>query len=494
MHIGEQFMRMVHRAGMRQRSDDSVACSSQSSERMLSAAAGSSLLVLAGSGMQGFAHGTGHAVIVGGLLFVAGIAAVTLCFWGRRSELRAFLLTYGACVFVGGLAQCYSRDVFGDVQSTIDAYTFFHEISPQPPFATMASIRGINAPLAVVLWQQVYMVAWHLGLDFGCYTGVMLNAMVIGVAGSVTVRTARELFGDDAWRLRRAGTLFAACGLFILCGAIFIRDCFTVLTTVLVLWAIVRWLVRPTLGRLLWGTVVIAGAAYAMASLRVEAVLLFGVYVVLAFLCWVFVGRANVVRVLAVIGVLCLLPMMFGLLDSYGTTATEVQEGRMQGYSNLVSATHSSASLGMRLVVSQALPIRMVLGTGYLMIQPIPLWATMQLGLGEYDLLKAYHGVFQVLMLPFVFAGISVTARIVRTDWHRAAPFLFVVVYLLLNVAAVVATSLESRHVAQFLPAAIILAALPDTRDMPTRRMVLKITAVWFGVVILVHLAWLLMK
>ena len=59
------------------------------------------LLVLAGSGMQGYANGTIDALFVAFLLLLAGIAVVSLVFPGRRPELRAFLLTYGVC---GGAA------------------------------------------------------------------------------------------------------------------------------------------------------------------------------------------------------------------------------------------------------------------------------------------------------------------------------------------------------------------------------------------------------
>ncbi|GAG86213.1 unnamed protein product, partial [marine sediment metagenome] len=84
------------------------------------------LLAMAGSGMQGYANGTIDALFAAFLFHAVGISVVSLVFPRGRAELRAFLLTYGVCVFVGGLAQCYSLVVFHDPQSTIDAVnTFF---------------------------------------------------------------------------------------------------------------------------------------------------------------------------------------------------------------------------------------------------------------------------------------------------------------------------------------------------------------------------------
>lgn len=73
-------------------------------------------------------------------------------------------------------------------------------------------------------------------------------------------------------------------------------------------------------------------------------------------------------------------------------------------------------------------------------------------------------------------------------------PLLFLAAYLLVNIGAVVATSMEQRHFAQFMPAFIILAALPDTRDIKVTKRLRTISAWWFAAVVLVHLAWLYVK
>lgn len=82
--------------------------------------------------------------------------------------MRAFMLTYGVCVFAGGLARCYYLGVFHNLQSTIDGPTFYNEIAASPPFTTMADIHpNSNARLEVLVWQQVYPGTWWLGFKFG---------------------------------------------------------------------------------------------------------------------------------------------------------------------------------------------------------------------------------------------------------------------------------------------------------------------------------------
>ena len=452
-------------------------------------------LVLLGSVMQGYSNGTTDSFIVAFLLLLTGFTLVSLVFPGGRSEMRAFILTYSVCVFVGGLAQCYSLAVFNDPQSTIDSFTFFREISPEPPFTTMANMSAINSPLAVLIWQQVYKMTWWLGLKFGPYTGVMFNALVMGLAGSLTVRTARELFGNDNWRLRSVGTLFAFCGLFILFGAVLIRDCFTTFFNALVFWGIVRWLVRPTLRNLIFAAVLTGVSAYAMFYLRPTALLLFGLYGCLAFLFWFVAKRLDAMRLVAVIFTLSVLLATKPYLLGYIQSSQEFQGRAMISYAEDAENSQAAAdSLGMRLVVNQPLPIRMVLGSGALMVNPIPLWVNFKIGSLDNGWIKGYHGIYQMLVLPLVFTGFIVVFQMFKKERKKATPLLFLAGYLLINLAAVVATSLEQRHIAQFMPAFMILAALPDTREKKTRKALRTITMCWFVVVILVHLAWAIMK
>jgi hypothetical protein len=457
------------------------------------------LFVLTGAAMQGYANGTIHAFFVAFILLIVGVLLVRLFLSGRRQEMRVFLITFGICIFVGGLAQCYSLAVFKDVQSTNDAiYTFFPAMASHPPFTTMNDIPHL-LPLgtAIMTWQQVYKLAWVLGFTFGPYIGVMFNAFVMGLTGSVTVRIARELFVDDAWRLRRVGTLFAFCGLFILFGSIFLRDCFTTFFNALLLLSIVQWLVLPNLRNLLFAILLTAICIYAIIFLRFQSTVLFALYWFLAFLFWFVKRRLNITRFFAVGMILITLLFSYTYLNNYIQFSMKLQSKEIRGYETILKTGHKEDSIAMRLVVNQLLPIRLVLGTGSLMVYPIPLWGHFfgSRAVGhqkEYHLIKGYHGIYQVLVLPLVFFGFIKAFSMFGQNRQHAIPLLFLAVYLLMNILGVVATSLEQRHIAQFMPAMIILAAVPDTRERKTRKTVRDIAIGWFLVVVLIHIAWAL--
>jgi len=449
-------------------------------------------LVLIGSGMQGYANSTFSALIVGLLFLACGWLIISL-FPGRRHEMRAFLLTYAIGVLGGGLAQCYSLYLFHSPENFSDAVYFLGSVSPKPPFRQLAEIPTDNL-LAIWTWQQLYIVTWWFGLKFGPYTGVMFNALVMGLSGSITVAIARELFGDDSWRLRRVGTLFAFCGLFLLFGSIMLRDSFVVLVNALWLWGIVRWLVRPS-GRTAVAAAIVTGVAmYAMLFLRSEVVILFGAYLFLAITCWIVSRKLNWTRVVLVVAFLGALPIAGSYLIEYVLEFRDAQASGQEHYTLLSGTEASQNSLGTRLVANQPQPIRLIMSTGTMLINPIPLWRDFSAGAQEYQLLLGYHGIYQVLVLPFGFAGIFGAFRLLRTEGRRAIPLLFLAIYLFVSLAAVAASSQTERHLGQFMAALLILAAVPDTREKSERKRTRKIVMRWLVGVIFIHVAWGLMQ
>lgn len=466
------------------------------------------LLAMVGSGLQGYANGTIDAFLVALLLLVAGIFTVGLLFSGKVPEMQAFLLTFSFCVFVGGLAQCYSLATYGNPQSTTDAVSFFEAIFEKPSdYYTWYELKHLwltekgnvsrGAPLAVGIWQVIYHLRLLLGMDYGQYVGVMFNAFVMGLTGSITVRTARALFGNDVWRLRRVAVLFAICGLFLLFGSILIRDCFTIFFNSLVLLGIIRWLCRPTSRSLLFAGMLTAISVIAMAYLRSRSVVLFGLFVLLASMCWFLAKRLNIARIIAISMVLIALLFASNYLMNYFKVSRGLQSKNIDKYEAIMEAGHKKDSLGMRLIVQQPLPIRLVLGTGSLMVHPIPLWANFTgkndravHHRGEYHIIKGYHGIYQILVLPLVFTGFILIIKGFLKDRKQVIPLVFLAAYLLITTLAVVATSMEQRHLAQFMPALIIIAAIPDTRSKHTRKTLKAISILWFTVVVLVHLAW----
>lgn len=456
-------------------------------------------LVSVGGALQGYANSAMDAPVVALLMLLFGAVLVAAFFPRRHAEIRAFLLTYAICVLSGGLAQWYASALTGTSQSFVDATGFFDAIIENPPYYTWEELKTLwidgahisrGAPLAVAIWQWVYRASNALGFTHAPYVGVMFNGLVMGWTAAVTVGAARELFGDDPWRLRRAGTLFAFCGLFVLFGAILIRDCFTTFLNAVVLYGILRALCRPSTANLSLAGVLTGLSVLGMMYLRSRSIVLFGLYWALAGGCWFISHRLDAKRILIAIVALPVVMASLVYLAQYLQVSAGLQSHYQAAYGEIISGAVRDDSIAMRLVVNQPLPIRLLLGTGSLMVFPIPFWAYFRPESGEYLWIKGYNGLYQIFVMPLVIAGCAYLWGRVKRDPKGAIPFLFLGVYLAMNTLAVVATSLEQRHLAQFLPAFMVLAAAMDTRTGPGKRFLAQSVFIWVALVVSVHLAW----
>lgn len=61
-----------------------------------------------------------------------------------------------------------------------------------------------------------------------------------------------------------------------------------------------------------------------------------------------------------------------------------------QSYADITADQHSADSLGIALIVNQAMPIRLVLGSIYLFVFPIPFWSGFQLE-SVYHVFKSFN-------------------------------------------------------------------------------------------------------
>ncbi len=470
------------------------------------------LCLLAGSALLADLHRTLDPLALVAVLLALGTGATWYLSRGDRWVVRGFALTYAVCVLMAGLCQAYSQWAFGTPLSTSDADAFYHAILRQPPYYRLGERFPVNAPYAVLVWQSFYRICLACGLNFGPWIGVLLNAFTVGCVGALTVRMARELVEHgiapnppdghsgraqaasiDA-RLRRAGTLCAACGMFWLFGALFLRDAFTLLVNTVVLWTLVRAVQKMSAIRLLVALVTVAVGAWVVLGLRPASAPLFALFALLALVTWFWycrpgLGRLLAVGILAVGLVLLYAHLLAGVQSVTGTVAAVAET-----YERVGTGATTEGSLGMALIVQQPLPVRLLLGSFSLIVNPIPLWAGLRPGMVDYIYLKAWHGIYLVAIVPLAITGIREVLRAARRHEPHAAAPLFLTLYALGALGAVAATSLETRHLGQFLPAMILLAVLPDLED-PARRGELRLTGgVWFGLVAVAHVGWAVLK
>lgn len=460
-------------------------------------------VLFAGSLMQCYANKTLDAVVVSLFFLMFAYAFLKIVFPKSIHEHRAFVWSFSACVFVGGLAQLYSTLTFGIPQSTNDAIGFFEAIFGKPPFYTWEEckflwIKGApvsrGSPLPVFVWQRVYQLLSYLDIDYGIHIAVIFNAFITALSGSLTVHIARIVFGGDIQKLKRVIYIYTFCGLFLLYGSIMIRDSFALFVNVLVLWGIIKWLYQPTINNLLFAILLTGISSSAMVFIRFKTIVIFALIFLLGIIFWFFAEKLNRTRFISIIlfGILILSASPF--IIKYFEITSSIQSERTEAYLDKLNDTQPDESMAMRLIVAQPMPIRLALGSFVRLIFPLPIWAHLKLGENEYHIIMNYNGIYQLVVFPFFILGCIISFRNYTKNKKKYAPHMFLLIYLLMNYEAILATSFEQRHLGQFMPAFCILAAIPDINNDKNKRHLKIISKYWAGIVIFVHLVYILAK
>lgn len=441
-------------------------------------------------------NATTDVLIVIWLMFSVGLALVFFLFRGKKPEISAFFYTFSVCVFFCGLAQTYSLLVFDNLQSTTDAAIYFYpEIRLFPPFKDTSFDDLLSAyQLAIFIWQQVYILSWYLGIDGAPYIGVLFNTLTMAITASITVNIARILYGNDRVRLQKVAILFSLCGIFILFGAILLRGSFTTFLNTSVLWAIIKCLCYPKVKNIIIALVIIIIASVCMISLRLDSLLLFGAFIGLAVIAWLLQGSFGTKRLIASVVILVGVAASIGILSEYFNQIVHVMERRQEGYLAGSSTESAEGSLGMAFVNNQAWPIRLLTGTLTLIVRPIPFWANFNMASFDQHWLNGFFGIYKIVLMPSVISSSYFIVKGFSNKQAGSAALFFLVAYLLLNTFAVVLTSLEQRHIGQFMAAFILIAVFLDNNSKQHRNVYTSVWFCWFGTVFLMHLLWLSLK
>lgn len=404
-----------------------------------------------------------------------------------RRAARVSVMMFSICAFVAGIAHIYSMANFGEFISLNDSETLYELSRVGLVPDTLIGLRLVaDSPLAILVWRFAYEVAAKLALGDGIWIGLYVNAVLVALSAALGVGVVAMLFPADSARTKRSALLYFWCPMFWLFGAVLVRDSFALLLETMTLWAFVSMLQNPSRRSIFKYGVLIAGLTVLMAGIRLENALLTPVLGSLAGLSWALQhrGRRRIVALtrLGLIAGLIALPFAEQILDS-GI--------KNQQYYLESAESESSSGLGYQLVVSQPAPIRLVAGSVYMSMFPIPVWAYFSLDSVDYHWLKSFSGMFMILLTPFAVLGVWRVMQ--RTSSHKpgTAPLTFVALCWVTMLVAVAMTSLETRHIGPFLPAFIILAVVPDPRQPRDRAALKKLGLLWFAFVVGVHALWL---
>ena len=415
-------------------------------------------------------------------LFYGTLSATAI---GGVPEWRTFSRVYGVCFVMAGVAAVYANQLVGQLPG--DAAGFFNMATTDAKGLSIVEIERLSeGAIAIWAWRAVYEFFDYIGFEKLPYVGICFNITVVSLSGVFGIKMARLIFGEDAYRFQQLTLLLASCGLIWLLSAVHLRDglVFLMVTVTTYVWL---WFVKkPSLERLILITAVSLTAASVLLYLRREFVFVpFGLMIAAI----VSLGINAISRrghhassiILATLGVI----VTIGLVSNYGESLFLALQKGTDSYAAVARET-GAGGLGYSVIVSQSPLIKILLGSLYLFVFPIPVWTGLQLD-SAYHLFKSLNAPFFYALIPLLLISTGQLALSAKTRSKEGLFLLFVSVGFVFSVAA---TSLETRHLTAFLMPIFLLAILPDFRSTTIRKRYRAMFTIWLFFLVLIHMAW----
>lgn len=417
--------------------------------------------LLAGASLHGMAYDSLAAMAIGPLLLLLGAFPVAAWGLGTRAPglmLSGYARVFCVCWFVAGVAAGYAAWLDDPFQLGSDAFGFFQLASDPNAGLGAAELRELTDGFgAVVLWRWVYDIAEAADIGRQRFVGIGFNTLVVAATAAPALHACRLVYGPDARREARLVLALSGCGLLWIFAAIHLRDAIIFFTASLLTVAWLHYLRRggwlAALVLLVWLTAITGAFGVLRTEFVVVPLVASGIglaAIVLAPAVTSGGARRAVAWLLllsgAVVAVLYALPLLESLDDRAGT------------YREFVRNEASASSLGAQLVVNQPPLVRVFVGSAYLLLFPIPVWAGL-IGDSALHAFKALNALFFYALLPLVLLAIH---DLVRQRKLRTPQTLFVLGLSAVMLAVISLTSLESRHFGAFLLPVFLLALASD--------------------------------
>jgi hypothetical protein len=429
------------------------------------------------------------------IFFMLGTCLLRLPSAGGYFERIGFRLVFAIGWFMAGIAAVYANYLNDPFQNFSDAAWFFELASMNSADTSLTSIQAIQSITegagAVVIWRAVYDAFAVIGFEKGRYLGVLVNVTSVAFSCVFAVKIARLVYGNDTSRLNRLIFIFSMCGLFWLFAAIHLRDGLVLLGVTALSYIWTRYLEKPEIQNIVF---LVAATIFAFAFfglLRTEFL-----FVPLAMLVGGLAASLMFSKSRGSIKVITYILALIGMVIT-GVVFSNLQEELLsslirgnEGYSEAAGLRGSSDSLGMALIVNQPILLRLILGSAYLFIFPIPVWAGFQLE-SAYHLFKSLNVLFFYALIPLIALSLL---RIARDKAVRTPSLMFLLFIVIGFTLAIAGTSLEGRHFGAFLVPVLVLALLPDLTLKKYRHIYKVYLVIFISMMAMLHFVWLVIK
>ena len=430
-------------------------------------------------------------IIAAGVFFLLGVTLLHItsrCVY----EQKMYRIVFAIGWFMAGIAAIYANYLNDLLQLNKDAMNFFNLATDDIQGMTLEEISIISEGAgAIVLWRFIYNVFYSIGFNKEPYIGILVNVFSVGMTGVFAIKIEKYIFGKDVFRFKRLILLFSCIGIFWLFAAVHIRDAVVLLGVTCLAYFWVRYLEKPqSINLVLLVTASVLGFLF-FGFLRAEFVFVPFAMLMAGLVATLFDSTSKGSKKLIIyasgfLGVVIAVILYVKLHDALFI----ILQNGYEGYLGRALQKNPGDSLGNRFITTAPLPLRLVFGSAYLFVFPIPFWSGFQLE-SAYHLFKSFNVLFYYAVTPLFALALL---RIYQVKTLRRPSVMFLLFLVIGFTIAIAGTSVETRHFGVFQVPLLVLATLPDLNATRDRMMYKKLLFAFLSVMATIYLAWFCLK
>jgi hypothetical protein len=439
-----------------------------------------------------YVFGSFKPILTAMLVFFPSWVLVFLLTFERPSIRWGYVWLLSFYWFCAGIAALWDSSQGTPFTTFIDADFFYRFLMSEHIGNNLEEIRRrADASLAIIIWHWFYYIFQEFGLGTGAYIGIVVNIVSMAGTAVICAEMLRYIEPYDSNKILKLFLAFSLNGTFIIFVTIHIRDAFVCFAIALFSLFWVRYIANKSIINLL----IVLGTSFlsylAMRYLREEFQFLpvgeFGAAV--ASLMIARDGTRGQRTWFRIIGIGAALVLVV-VLQAFSQGISSALTAGTDLYTEESARFADNNSLGMALVVNQPLPIRLIFGPPYSLLMPLPVWVGFESGT-VYHIGKSLGAAFAYFFVPALIARIWF---MVKWPASRQAAIVFLLAVFMSFLLAISITSLESRHVAAFMPLAIVAVLAGPTYSRGYQLLKSKLQS-WFLIMIVgAHLVWVAVK
>ncbi len=410
------------------------------------------------------------------LFFVAAFIKLAIIYWLMSGIAAVFLLYGDDPSQMYGDADGFFKIAIGSANDLdIEEIKLYHEGS-----------------LAILIWKYFYNTLFSIGISKEKYIGIIVNIINVSLAGIIIIKSVSVIYPNNIEKTSRCLKYISFCGVMWLYASIHLRDSFLllVLSYFYYVWVVFIKSKEKIVINFLKGLVITFVSTVAVYFLRGSIVFIPCSIALIAIFTYLFSQRKISILLLGFVMLFFLLSVV---LVKYRDDLNSIIEGIKllnTEYASLSVDQHiSTTSLGVSLIISQPLFIRIPLGLAYLFLFPIPIWNSITQG--AYWLFTSSNTILLYFLIPnFFFTTISIYKK---NESKNVAVLFSFICFIFLSIG-ISSTSLESRHLGTLLPFFFILVVYPNYEDSNVKLKIVNFRIVYLSAVVLIHFLWFIFK